>query len=88
MRITFKRVERERGLAGVCQGPRSSNINVDGKRVGSTFYVNKGLGSVPRPTGWAFSIHHPFPYINMCETPVEIEEEAKVAARKYIKDHS
>lgn len=39
MRITWKREEKSSGIAGVRQGPRGYNLNVNGERVASVNWV-------------------------------------------------
>ena len=84
MRITFKLRPRETGLRAVRGGPRSYDINVDGKRVGSV--APRWRGYKEGHVGWYFvvSAEEIGPYVNTCEAPVETADDAKRAAKAWI----
>lgn len=83
-RITFKLRPRETGLRAVGAGPRSYDINVDGRKVGSVSPWRNGLKF--KWTGWYFYVSDATigPYINTCDAPVATVETAKAEAKTWI----
>lgn len=95
MRITFKKEERQRGLAGVCAGPRGWEIRIDGKDVGSISYISRSHRNNPftrpcssDPLYVCIGVSSGCPHINTCYDQLfDTLEEAKAFAKKYIKEH-
>jgi hypothetical protein len=82
VRVTFKLRPRETGLRAVGAGPRSSEIRVDGIRVGG---ISARGGEFGRPVrGWFFHANYLGAYVNTCDAPVATEAEAKTAAKAWI----
>lgn len=95
MKITFKRKERQPGLAGVSEGPRGWDIRLDGNCAGSISYISRDHKENPftRPCSsdplyvcvWASS---GCPHINTCHDRLfDTPEEAKAFAKNYIKEN-
>lgn len=82
MRITFRREERETGLARVCQGTRGWDINVNGVRVGGVRPSHRHSSE-----SWFWYVGSNvlgLPYISTCNEPVTTSEEAKLAAKEWV----
>lgn len=98
MKITFKRREKERGLARVCSGHRGYEINLNGERIGSidhdTEHKGSNWGWVPLSTDpWTVCVsrHGSIPHYNgSAETPKKLFlnlDDAKRWAKDYIRKH-
>lgn len=83
MRITFKKVPRETGLAGVIPRPESWEIKIDGIRVGGLSATDLWF----RNPKFYFYISCDHKYINTWDSPVDTLEEAKEAAKLWIKSY-
>ena len=96
MKITFKKQDRQRGLAGIGQGARGYRINLDGERLGSiTHTAREGVtwGYIPTSTDPFYvciSRSGSIPYLNTFCAPQRLFDnlaEAKQFAKDYIKKH-
>lgn len=89
MRVTVKNEPSERGLAGVCQGPRGYIISADGEKVGrvSCTYIDrlsrKGM------YWYYYASGEGIPHANTCnDVPrLKTKEEARDACVAYVKEN-
>lgn len=86
MKITFKMRPKAKGLRAVGAAPRGFDVRVDGECVGGVAPLG-GHGFQPL-RGWYYAINYKGAYINTCGKPELTPEDAKAAAKAWIKAHS
>ena len=82
MALRWKKEGREKGVAGVCQGPRGFDLMLDGVRVASVRFYQRTTKA-----WWSARLDPWLPIENTCRKPAASIEVAKEQAMTYVKTH-
>lgn len=83
MALRWKKEAREKGLAGVAQGPRGFDLMLDGVRVASVSYTDRSA----KKAWWCARMDPWLPLENTVRKPIASIEAAKEQALAYVKTH-